>query len=94
MRQKLALVVNWCFLVYLIAYVILTLSGAYSNYLVPSGQLEYNFGLSAQDAVEWVPRGIVRDRAKFNFLGVLYMPLVDLDRTYWHKSIIVVPANS
>ncbi len=93
MLQRLARIVNCCFLAYLIGYVILTLSGTYSDHLVASGQLVYNFGLSARDSVQWVPLGIVRERAKCNLLGVIYMPFVDLDRKYWHKSIIVVSPN-
>lgn len=72
---------------YLLSYSILSLFGSYSVHPTASGKIKYEFGLSVPDVLEWEPRYIVRHNYGFNTLGVFFMPLVDLDRKFWHKPI-------
>ena len=78
------------FFSYFLLYIMLTIFGSYSLKLSSSGELKYDFGLSIPDQREWEPYGVVRERARFNSLGILFMPLIDLDRNCWHKPIKLI----
>ena len=43
--------------------------------------------MSAADIREWEPFGIVKYNAGANFLGLIYAPLIDIDRKFWHKPL-------
>ena len=75
----------WAF--YVLSYLGLSLCGSYSKFLSKSGNLRNSAGMSVADIFEWEPYGIVKYNAGFNSLGLIYAPLVDIDRKFWHKPL-------
>jgi len=63
-----------------------------------SGQHAYTTGMHMPDICVWEPKYIVcyppgpNPKLK-NILGWAYLPLVQLDRAYWHGSIDVIETN-
>lgn len=74
-------------LVYTATYLCLTLMGDYGEKLLPSRTTRYTFGLSVPSRVVWQPKYTVVLPREQNGLGVLFWPLVELDRAVWHRDI-------
>ncbi len=79
---------------YLLSYCVLSLLGNYSQFLSRSGAIRYKSGLSAADIREWEPCGVIKYAGRYNFLGALYAPLVDIDRWIWHKPMQIITFES
>jgi len=87
-RNRKIAVALWSIIgLYALSYCVLSLLGAYSNLLSRSGKHRYESGLSAADVREWQPYGVVNYSDRHNVLGVIYSPLIDLDRRFWHQPI-------
>jgi hypothetical protein len=82
---------------YLVIYAAASVSGAYQPSI--SGTLRYPEGMAVMDCHKWQPRflvfelyqdieGTLRMR-KHNFLGLLFAPLILLDRSLVHPTIAV-----
>jgi hypothetical protein len=75
---------------YVLSYGINSVSGGYYWEFVSDGSWGYGrdgmvmFG--TRNAVLWQPRFGYLDASRKNILGVLYSPLIALDRNYWHRS--------
>jgi hypothetical protein len=67
---------------YVVSYCGLSLCGNYSKFLSRSGKLRNSAGMSVADIFEWEPYGIVKYNAGANSLGLIYAPLVDIDRKF------------
>ena len=80
--------------VYLLLYVVLSLTGGYI--FTQSGQVRYGGGLSVSDLQQWQPRFTFCQRfrqvdgswtLRANVLGYVFAPLVLLDQTFIHRTV-------
>lgn len=88
-KQKVTIVLWSVLALYAVSYVVLSLAGNYSGYLSISGKVRYESGLAVPDVREWEPYGVFKSNRGYNFLGLIYAPLVDLDQRFWHKAVDV-----
>ena len=82
-------------IVYVGSYTVLSICGEYQ--ITMSGELRAFGGIGFMDMYKWTPYGVICEVYRgpsgrkqirgVNFLGVLYFPLVWLDRRYIHKNI-------
>jgi hypothetical protein len=76
-----------CFIcaLYFCSYLILTLNGEYKG-PVSSGKTKL-FGTwwNAQDEYVWQPKYLTLEPNYFNGGGLIFSPLIELDRKVWHK---------
>jgi hypothetical protein len=77
--------------VYVGLYLILSLFGAYSALLSRSGTRRFAWGMAVSDVREWQPYGVMKYSDRHNLLGVIFAPLVDIDRRFWHKPKDALP---
>jgi len=65
-----------------------------------SGELRWNFGLSATDVAQWKPRFAFAQKFRnihgkyiyrSDILGTIYLPLILLDQKYLHKTVRFIP---
>ncbi len=92
-KQKIALCIL-AITVYLGSYTVLSMCGEYQ--ITMSGEHRYLGGLAMMDMYKWSPYGVTceiyrgpnerKEIRGLNILGVLYSPLVWIDRKYIHKN--------
>ena len=75
---------------YLAIYFVNSISGSYA--ISPTGKINYSFGMSVMDRVQWDPEfGCIRLTGSQSFfadpLGLLFLPLIVVDRLVWHRDI-------
>jgi hypothetical protein len=61
-------------------------SGGYWIYPERDGRDRWSFGLSMHTAILWQPRFGYWSPYKADFLGMLYSPMIRMDRAYFHPS--------
>jgi hypothetical protein len=71
---------------YLMTYILNSISGGYWLKPVSGGSFTYNSGLSAPTAILWQPYYGYNSPYKISLLGWLYYPLIKFDRTWWHTN--------
>ena len=72
-------------LTYAMVYVSLTWIGEYSSMPVISGKFRYSDGMGIPDVWVWNPVGVRCYPFEKNWLGLVYYPLVRLDRGFIHR---------
>lgn len=79
-------------IVYLGAYIILSLAGGYRA--AASGRVRLPYGFAFQDTYEWQPRfGHLNRRTRIDgtrdwegdLIGFVFFPLICLDHGFWHR---------
>ena len=64
-----------------------------------SGKIRYNVEMSVTDIIEWTPKGLRwhpykdfygKNVSRGNGWGYFYSPIICLDRTFWHKTEIII----
>ena len=86
-------VIIFSFLVYAGTYVVNSFCGGY--WLIPEmdGHDRYSFGLAMPTGVMWQPRFGHHAIGRENYLGVLYEPLILVDRRFVHQTIYLSDKN-
>lgn len=90
-RRILIFLVFFLLVAYLISYVVNTSLGGY--YMVPErdgkNRLFFENGFSMSDTILWQPNMGYYAPFKSDIIGVLYSPLIHLDREYWHTTLYI-----
>ena len=75
---------------YIISYIILSSFGKYSDRLNITGRHRYrDWGMGMPDAQVWNPYMTEVMSWNKNTFGIIFYPLVLVDRKFWHKDICV-----
>ena len=72
--------------IYLFAYLIDSFGGGYWMHFQRDGEHRFFWGLSMRDAILWQPRYGHQSVGDDDFLGILFSPLMELDRKYIHRT--------
>lgn len=94
-KKKLIACIAIISVIYITSYIFLSLSGEYD--ISMTGKIRYSFGLALIDCQKWRPKYLIFYVYKdvsgqlafgdYNIGGLIYSPLIILDRTFWHKTI-------
>lgn len=94
-KKKLFIYITVISVIYVISYIFLSLSGEY--YISMTGEIRNSAGFALIDCQEWGPKFLAFDVYKdvsgrlalrgWNIGGLIYSPLIVIDRKFWHKTI-------
>ena len=90
-KQRVRRYSNFGLTLYVMIYMVLTLAGSYMRYPVASGEVTIGGGWAVRDKVLWQPRDTLLTYTSYNWLGLLYGPLILIDRCLWHKTHELFP---
>jgi hypothetical protein len=83
-KKQLNIAISVFFTIYIVSYIVLSIYGKYT--LDISGDTKvFNSVWPVHDVSIWQPKCLILGRNNWNYFGLIYMPLIELDRTVWHK---------
>jgi hypothetical protein len=85
LRKKLDKICAVFLVLYFGFYILLSVMGKYDSHLDTSGKTKFVWGLSVPDVQIWQPKYLMLRSSNWNFEGLLYSPMILLDRLIWHK---------
>jgi hypothetical protein len=68
------------------SYVLLSTLGKYDDRLDTTGKTKFVWGFSVPDIQIWQPKFLMLRSNNYNYGGLVYSPLIQLDRLLWHKN--------
>jgi hypothetical protein len=68
------------------SYVLLSAFGKYDDHLDASGKTKFVWGFSVPDIQIWQSKFLMLRSNNYNCGGLVYSPLIELDRLIWHKN--------
>ena len=70
---------------YIGSYLVLTIFGEYRGPVASGRTKLFDWGWSALDSYIWQPKYLMLKRNNYNVGGLVYSPLILLDRMVWHR---------
>ena len=85
--RKSLLTVGICLFVYTLSYALNSFFGGYWLKPEMDGRDRWSFGLAMMDAIMWQPRLGHAALGNYDFVGIVYKPLIRLDRRFVHPTL-------
>jgi hypothetical protein len=94
-RRKKSLLVSGGILAgYFVLYLVNAAFGGYDPHYTSDGRSRYDSGLLMHDCIMWQPRfGYYYNEYRFSVIGVLFYPLLQLDRRFIHGTHSVLDGD-
>jgi len=75
------------FVLYLFVYLFLSLNGEYRGPVASGKTKLFDWGWNAGDTYLWQPKFLYLKPNNWNYGGLIFSPLIGVDRLIWHKNV-------